>query len=262
MQYMEVLDRFARLAQEVFGGNLTGVYLHGSAAMGCFRPEVSDLDLLVVTESESDDEARGRFLDGAVELNALAPAKGLEWSLVRREHCKPFVYPTPFDLHFSVTHLDWYQRDRAGYLRDMRGTDSDLAAHFTILNHYGKVLCGLPVGEVFGPVPREAYLDSIWYDVENAVEDIAGNPVYVALNLCRVLAYVREGLVLSKQSGGEWGVKRLPEAYRSLAAEALAAYVKGRPFTVALEEGQGFAGYMLEQIKGELGGSGNPAPVV
>jgi hypothetical protein len=35
----------------VLGGDLVGVYRHGSLAMGCFNPDRSDVDLLVVTDN-------------------------------------------------------------------------------------------------------------------------------------------------------------------------------------------------------------------
>ena len=37
-----LLKKIVGLCREVFGENLTGVYLHGSLAMGCFQPEKSD----------------------------------------------------------------------------------------------------------------------------------------------------------------------------------------------------------------------------
>lgn len=40
-----------------------------------------------------------------------------------------------------------------GYIRGMKGTDPDLAAHFTILRKYGITLAGEAVEEVFGKFP-------------------------------------------------------------------------------------------------------------
>ena len=37
-----LLKKIVGLCREVFGEDLTGVYLHGSLAMGCFQPEKSD----------------------------------------------------------------------------------------------------------------------------------------------------------------------------------------------------------------------------
>lgn len=36
------------------------------------------------------------------------------------------------------------------------------------------------------------------------------------LNLARVLAYLKDGLVLSKKEGGEWGINHIPEMYHGL----------------------------------------------
>ena len=48
-------------------------------------------------------------MDMVVEINKLAPVKGIELSVVKEDVCNPFVYPTPYELHFSVAHLDWYK---------------------------------------------------------------------------------------------------------------------------------------------------------
>ena len=46
-----LLKALVEAAKGAFGANLTGVYLHGSLAMGCFNPKKSDIDLLVVVET-------------------------------------------------------------------------------------------------------------------------------------------------------------------------------------------------------------------
>lgn len=222
--FQDLLNRMTQAAEDILGEALTGIYLHGSLAMGCFNPEKSDIDLIVVIGREMTDQQKWKFMEKVAGLNDRAPKKGLELSVVREEVCRHFVYPTPFELHFSPAHLKWWQDDPEGYIRHMKGTDPDLAAHFTIIRKYGIALAGAAVEEVFGEVPREAYLDSIRRDVENAPEDVRDDPVYVLLNLCRVAAYAEENLVLSKQQGGEWGLAHLPEKYHFLIQNALEAY--------------------------------------
>lgn len=68
----------------------------------------------------------------------------------------------------------------------------------------------------FDPVPKQCYIDSICSDVEHAAADILEQPVYITLNLCRVLAYLKDGLCLSKKEGGEWGLAHLAPLPRSL----------------------------------------------
>ena len=146
-------------------------------------------------------------------LDENCPSKGLEMSVVLDEVCKPFVYQTPFELHFSNTHKERCKSDLAEYCRNMNGVDKDLAAHFTVINKVGMTLCGKEISEVFEAVPKRDYVDSIWYDIENAAEEIEENPVYIILNLCRVLAYLEDDVVLSKKQGGEWGIEKLPAEY-------------------------------------------------
>lgn len=249
MTYEDLLSRFTEMCREILGENLTGVYLHGSAAMDCFQPEISDLDLLVIVDTDVPDGVKAEFMEHVVCLNEKGPGKGMELSLVKREFCNPFVYPTPFELHFSEAHLEWYKRNPREYVEKMRGTDKDLAAHFTITRKFGVCLWGAEKEDVFGDVPAEAYRDSILYDMENAGEDILTNPLYVTLNLCRVLGYLREELVLSKKSGGEWGLIHLPERFHTLLCEALRCYACGEKLSVGRELLTQFAGYMMAEIQ-------------
>jgi len=249
-EYRDLLEKFVSYGKEIFGANLTGIYLHGSVVMNCFNPEKSDLDLLVVVRESIPDESKLQFMNLVMELNKQAPAKGLELSVVKEEVCKPFVYPTPFELHFSNAYLNWYQSNPQDYVEKMNGTDKDLAAHFTITYHRGQVLYGKEISEVFAPVPKEDYLDSIWCDIENAVEEIAENPMYLTLNLCRVLAYKKNGLIVSKQEGGEWGLKNVDKPkFQTLIMAALQEYQSNKAMVFNVAVAKEFANYMLGEIK-------------
>lgn len=246
--YEKVIDQFTQKSLEILGENLVGVYLHGSAVMGCFQPKKSDLDFIVVVKNSVPDASKKSFMEMVTKLNAEGPAKGIEMSIVRREVCDPFVYPTPFELHFSVGCLNWYLEDPEGFLQKMNGTDKDLAAHFTVIRARGRCLCGAPIEEVFGEVPQQDYIDSIWYDVECAAEEIEENTMYLTLNLARVLAYLKERKVLSKQEGGEWGLRNLPQEYHGLLQEALREYQGGEP-AYDVERAKEYAQFMLSEIK-------------
>lgn len=253
MDYEKLLYDFTEMSRNVLGRNLTGVYLHGSAAMGCFNPQKSDLDLILVVNNDIPDDTKLEFMKHAVRLQENAPAKGMEWSIVKKEFCNPFVYPTPYELHFSPMHLKWFLQKPQEYVKRMKGTDRDLAAHFMIIHRYGKVLYGEAVGEAFGEVGRDAYLDSIRSDIENAREDIRSDPMYMTLNLCRVLAYLREDLVLSKKEGGAWGTGRLPQEFHALIRAALQSYESDEEMEFLPETAVRFADYMLGQIAKESG---------
>lgn len=248
-QYKDLLDSFVQQNRSILGNNLIGIYLHGSAVMGCFNDKKSDIDLLIVIKKDISDEIKQLYMDMVVELNKQAPVKGLELSIVKKDVCNPFVYPTPFELHFSNTHLNWYQSDPKDYVTKMKGTDKDLAAHFTILYHRGKTLYGEEIREVFSEISRADYFDSIWFDIENAKEEIVDNPMYIILNLCRVLAYKKDNLILSKQEGGEWGLKNVLSKYTGLISEAIAEYQTGISMRLDKALAKEYTEYMLGKIK-------------
>ncbi|MDE5590391.1 MAG: DUF4111 domain-containing protein [Acetatifactor sp.] len=244
-----ITKKFVEQSQSILEDNLVGVYLHGSAAMGCFNSQKSDIDLLVVVNGDIADEIKRRYMDMVVELNAYAPKKGIEMSIVRKDVCRPFIYPTPFELHFSNTHLEWYQTNPSDYIDKMNGTDKDLAAHFTIIYHRGRCLCGREIKDVFEEVSREFYFDSIWCDIEDAEKEIMENPTYMILNLCRVLAYKEDELILSKQEGGKWGLENVPEIYHPLILQALNEYSFDEAIKTDRDRACEYAAYMINRIR-------------
>ena len=159
------------------------------------------------------------------------------------------TYPTPFELHFSIGHLDWYENDPEEYIQEMKGVDKDLAAHFTIIGKRGKCLYGPSIKNLFAEVPSSDYMDSIWLDIENAAKEITKYPMYLILNLARVLAYKEEGLVLSKKEGGEWAINKLPDEYHPLIQDALRDYLESIDVTYDKTLSKKYAKYMIKRIK-------------
>lgn len=252
MSYQGILDGIVSKSKEIIEEKLVGIYLHGSMAMGCFHSDKSDIDVIMVIEDDISDTQKIMLMRQIVYLNQQAPPKGLEISIVKREHCNPFIYPTPFELHFSPMHLPCFKENPQDYVEKMKGEDIDLAAHFTIIRNYGVVLWGEKIENIFAPVPKQNYLESICADIENATEDILEQPIYITLNLCRVLAFVREGLYLSKEQGGNWGIKHLPLEYHSIVVEALECYTSNKEMLIEKMNAVSFAEKVIKLIKSKL----------
>lgn len=219
-----LLEQIKHMSIQTFGTNLVGVYVHGSLALGCFSWENSDIDFIVVLEHVPTQAQKEDYISELLDINKNSPPKGLEMSIVLEKVTRQFVYPTPFELHFSKTHFKRCTENISEYCQHMHGTDKDLAAHFTMINHSCMTVYGKPAKETFGEVPEKDYWDSMVYDIENAQEDILENPVYIILNLCRVLAYRYDKLILSKKDGGYWGMAHLDEPYGGLIKNALDIY--------------------------------------
>lgn len=237
--------------------NLVGVYLHGSLAMGCFNPLRSDIDLLVVTRGKLSLETKRALARRLLEIsNQPAP---FEISFLATGDLHPWRHPTPYNFHYSE---DWREKfvrahkdgDWQNWNSEER-FDGDLAGHVTVLNHRGRCLYGEAIADVFPPVPEADFVASILADVLSANFGLGGAfekfPVYVVLNACRTLAYLKTGRVLSKAEGGSWALENLPARFTQTVTDALDEYRAGRNDQSNLREKNlaEFSAYMKNEIE-------------
>ncbi len=189
--------------REVLKEKLIGVYLHGSSVFGCCS-EKSDLDFIAVVSSELTLEEKENLIEILLENNKFAPQKGFEMSVVLFKDCRHFSYPTPYELHYSNRYYQQAKQNLTSYCKEMSGVDYDLAAHFTVIKNIGIVLTGKEINSVFGEIPWEYYLDSIYRDVQDSQQSFEEQPLSVLLNLCRTWAAVQDKKILSKAQGADW----------------------------------------------------------
>jgi hypothetical protein len=207
--------------RRTMGNGLTGFYLHGSIAMNCFNPNTSDIDFLAVTSRKltvPEKKAIITFLQG-IDTGLASP----EMSIVTAESLKNLVYPSPFELHYSHATRNVYTGGQVSW--EEPRFDTDLPAHFMAIRERGICLYGEPVKKVFSEVPQEMFMASIVQDLHWIRQEIKSLPfIHIVLNPCRALAYVNEGKFMSKQEGGHWALRQLPQLYSGLIEKALNAY--------------------------------------
>lgn len=240
------LNQILKVFIDELHDNLVGVYLHGSLAMDCFNPKKSDVDLLVVCETEISISTKMRIIKRLLEVT-LGNANQLEMSIVLKKYVSTFVYPTPFELHYFHPN---YLEDESYICGGPGFEDPDLAAHMMITYHRGSTLFGEEIKTIFKPIKRKYYIQSIMNDIEDAPQGIINNPVYFTLNLCRVLLYIKEDKISSKKEGGIWGTKNLPSKYQTIVRESLEIYI-GRTTEINIdsEELIRFAKWMLTKCQ-------------
>lgn len=243
-----LLRKIVKAYSHILKNNLIGIYVHGSIAFGCFNWNKSDIDFLVVTSKVPSLQEKIVMIQTLLNLENQATKKGFEMSVVLEKYCNKFIYPTPFELHFSNAHIQKCKDNLTQYCANMNGTDKDLAAHFMVTKAVGIVLYGKDIASVFGYVDKAYYIDSIKSDISNSEDDIERDPVYVILNLCRVFAFVRDGLILSKKQGGQWGIENIPKIYISIIKLALRNYCDDEYLTLDKDLAKKFAAYMKEKI--------------
>jgi streptomycin 3"-adenylyltransferase len=204
-----VLEELETHVRDLLGPNLRGMYVYGSLAFECYNPARSDVDVLVITWRRMAPETRRAL---STFLRRLSEVTHFEISFLSRADVEPWRYPPPFDYHFSDE----------GEAVD--GSDAYFATEIANARARGVALFGPPAQEALPPVPDEDFLDAIERDLVWARDRLEERPGYAVLNCCRVLAFRQERTIMSKAQAGEWGVRSVPEQFRSLVSDAATMY--------------------------------------
>jgi predicted nucleotidyltransferase len=138
-----LVEQLARELEARLGGNLVGVYLHGSLAPGCFNPERSDIDLLVVTRRRLRHDERRPVAELALSRsNAPHP---LVLTVVSEGDVRPWRYPTLYDFHYGESLRARVEEQLAdGEIREADDTDFDLAGTSASSSRAGGRSSGAP----------------------------------------------------------------------------------------------------------------------
>ncbi|HEV2006700.1 MAG TPA: aminoglycoside adenylyltransferase domain-containing protein [Candidatus Limnocylindrales bacterium] len=207
--------------QATLGPDLVGVYLYGSAITGGFDPVLSDLDLLVVIESD----ARRLDLSPIEALHDRLAARHPDWAdrldiaYVGRATLATFRAGGTVA---SISHEDALQLydDADGWLQT-----------WYLVQFADTALLGPPVAEVIPPIERAEFVDAVARDADRIVRRVetdqrSGLVAYTLLTLCRVLRTIDDGAITSKPEAASWVAGRMPEA-RWVLDEALVVRASG-----------------------------------
>lgn len=241
----QYLGSLAGAVGDVVAGNLVGVYVHGSLALGGFDPRRSDVDVLVVVENELP-LAQRTALAGALSEAALpCPARGLELSVVTKESALHPCWPAPrFELHVTTAPEDSKVVDGHG-----RPGDPDLVLHYAVCRAAGLLVGdGSPPQEVFSRVPRRIVLERLVDELAWAVAHASSE--YTVLNACRAWRYARKDDLVSKVDGGRWALEQsLRPSYTSLVSAALDLQTASSGPALRVDEVEEFTRYVDGQLR-------------
>lgn len=86
---------------EVGEAEVVAFYLHGSAVLGGWRAQVSDVDVLVVVPEDVGPVVGLALADAAASTIPVCPGTGLELSVVARSAAAVPGAPWPFVVHVA-----------------------------------------------------------------------------------------------------------------------------------------------------------------
>jgi len=218
-QVKELLREVLAVLHSILQEYLVGIYLYGSLAMECFNPKSSDIDVILVVKERLSKENSKRIVKYL--KRACSKQKRLELSIIGADVVENPTYPLMVYLHYEY----W-----GNVFEDER--DNEILSNLYTTKERGFLIWGAPLADVFSKIPSRYHLRSVMEDIEHTRKYLHKSQEQMGYNVtmhwilgsCRVLAFIREGKVLSKLEGGQWGLTNLPKEHHAVVLKALSCY--------------------------------------
>jgi len=219
-----VLQKITSRIQEILGSQFVGLYLYGSLALGDFDPQISDIDFIVVTQSELSAAliAALQTMHGQFDNSGSPWAGKVEAAYIPLDALKQ---PAP-----ATTCYPQVEKGRELFLAPL---EVGWAFQRYTLRERGVVVCGPSPDSFTDPVDlfemqrAAAAILGTWQEQARQDADwIAwvrqrNAQGFVVLTICRLLYSLETGSVTSKPAAAHWAQKTLAPTQGSLIQSAL-----------------------------------------
>jgi len=208
-------------AQAVLGDHFVGMYLDGSLAIGDFEPDKSDLDFVVVTDSEVSADAFGalKAMHDRIASGPSKWARELEGSYISqrafRHDWRPAAHP---------------YIDRGSALAMVHPESGYWTIHRHVLREHGVVLAGPPLQTLIDPIQADELREAVrgilheWWMpmlVDGPLLQNGFYRCYAVLTMSRMLYTLRHGAIVTKPSAARWAQEVLDRRWTPLIQHAL-----------------------------------------
>lgn len=187
----------------LLGTGFVGAYFVGSIAVGGYVPGESDVDIVAVSSDRVAERLKHSIAEDLLDLVGTCPARGLEFTLYRREVAACPPAGADFEVNVnggpkmaSSVHLDAREEPRFWYVLDR-----------AIAHRHGVAITGPPAHEVFADAPRRTLLDAMVHSMRWHRQHERAT-LYSVLNASRAWRYATEGVLGSKLDGAAWARQR------------------------------------------------------
>ncbi len=262
------MEEVVRLVRQVFGADVAGAYLHGSAVLDGLRPS-SDIDVLAVLRRRTTEGERRALVTALLEISgavggdarrpdevadpqpdevaearpggasdarpvALADARPGEVSEARPVELtivvQDAVRPWRYPPRCEFQYGEWLRTEYERGHTPEPGDSPDLAPLITMVLLGDAPLYGPPPAAVLDAVPHDDLRRGIVAGVPELLAELADDTRNAVLTLARVWRTLATGEICSKDAAAAWALVRLPEEHRPVLSRARAGYL-GPPGT-------------------------------
>ncbi|OCL26604.1 hypothetical protein U472_11510 [Orenia metallireducens] len=216
----KLLDKFVSNVNNILKQQLVSIYILGSLAVGDFNLNSSDIDFLVITETNLKKEIITYLRNMHYELVSNNPIWGdrLEGSYISKDKLKEFQppeNPRPY-IH-------------KGQLKLLRYGNEWIIEKYVLKKH-GMILKGEDLRSEIKYIKQNdlkrvtlKILYNWWKPMINNKSKLYDDEyqAYAVLSMCRVIYTLHHGTVVSKPKAARWVKKELSEKWDSLINDAL-----------------------------------------
>lgn len=201
----QVLDTVLYGVQAILGEQFLGMYLYGSLAIGGFDPRTSDIDFLVVTNTELNLEA----VAALGEMHTRLLADGSHWA---RELEGSYIPRSDIRRH-NPQHAPHLHLERGSSVLVADQSDDDWVIHRHVLREQGVVFAGPPASDLIDPVAPEELRGALLSLLRNWWTPMITDPArlipldyrcYAVQTMCRMLYTLRFNAVVPKRVAAQW----------------------------------------------------------
>lgn len=208
------------LVRDIFGQDLLGMYLYGSAIVGGLQ-KYSDIDLFVVSNRATTRAEKARLATALLEISGIymkSEKLPIEMTIVDKSEINPWQYPPRFDFQYG----DWLRTQfEEGNIEPWSSKEMpDLALLVTQILLASHTLFGAHPAQLLCKVPYNDFMTAITYGLPHLMLELESDVRNVLLTLARIWSTVATDAIRSKPAAAEWVISYLPEKYRPVIARA------------------------------------------
>jgi len=213
-----------KIAEDLLGRTIVGVYLFGSAVIGGLRIN-SDVDVLDVVNHRLAEGTRRKLtnrlmlVSGKIEnTDSMRP---LEVTVINHSDVVPWQYPPKNEFIYG----EWLRAAFEKGAIPEPTYDPDLAIILAQARKHSVSLFGPHASDILHPVPITDIRKAIKDALPELVAGIKGDERNVILTLARMWQTMAIGEISPKDTAAQWAIPRLPKEHAALLDLARKAYL-------------------------------------
>ncbi len=216
-----VLQRLLEGARSVLGNHFIGLYFYGSLASGDFNPHSSDIDFVVVTDTDLPDE----LIRDLEALHVRLWNSGLKWAAKLEGAYVPLHTLRCYDPGAAPCPTV----NEGRFYLDQQGSDWIIQRY--ILREHGAALCGPSLKSSIDPVTPGDLRRAVRGVLREWWRPMLDHPAWIrsreyeafaTLTMCRALYALEYGDIVSKLVAARWARQTLDGRWAELIDRALA----------------------------------------